>query len=126
MRLITFEKLELTHTCCRPHWYVHDEKSHKCIGGQQRQSVRFSRPMLPSEIEEIRDEESADLQKLAELLAEFEAKVIELDIPIPDFLEQYWEPRMEQVLRENEGSLDMKALREIGVEIHPCAKLADL
>ena len=126
LRWITFEKLELTHTCCRPHWSKHSEKSNVYIGDQQRISVCFSRPMPPSEIEEIRDEESADLKKLTGLLADFEAKVVELDLPIPDFISAYWEPRMEQVLRANEGSLDMEALRRIGVNVHASEKLADL
>ena len=126
LRLITFERLELTHTCCRLRWFRHDEKSHFCIGNEQRETVEFSPPMPLSEIEDIRDEESADLQKLADLLEEFEAKVVELDMPIPDFILQYWELRMQQVLRENEGSLDMKALREIGVKIYPSEKPGDL
>ena len=126
LRLITFERLELTHTCCRLHWSKHQKKSHVCIGNKQRRMVNFRRPMPLSEIEDIRDEESADLKKLAELLDEFQAKVVELDIPIPDFVSQYWAPRMQQVLQEDEGSLDMKALREIGVKIYPSEKPGDL
>ena len=126
LRSITFEKLELTHTCCRPHRSLHSTKGHLCIYGRDWKMSSFSRPMPPNEIKEIHGEESADLQKLAELLAEFETKVVELDLSIPDFISQYWEPRMEQVLRENEGSLDMQALREIGVNIFPSEKPAGL
>lgn len=124
LRFITFEKLDLTHTCCRPHWSRHIGKSQISVGNKQRETVRFSRPMPPSEIEEIRDEESANLQTLAELLAEFEVKMVELDLSILDFISRYWEPRMEQLHRENEGSLDMEALREIGVNILPSEKPA--
>ena len=126
LRLITFERLELTHTCCRLQWSRHDEKSHACIGNKQRTTVEFCPPMPSSEIEDIRDEESAVLQKLAELLEEFEAKVVELNISIRDFIMRYRAPRMEQVLRENDGSLDLEALREIGVKIYPSEKPGDL
>ena len=126
LRSITFEKLELTHTCCRPHRAEHSTKGHACVYEGKCKTISFSWPMPPSEIKEIHDEESADLQKLAELLAEFETKVVELDLSIPDFISQYWEPRMEQVLRESEGSLDMQALREIGVKIYPSEKPAGL
>ena len=124
--MITFERLGLAHTCCRPYWSRHSKKSHICIGREQRNTVQFSRPLSPSEIEEIRDEELADLQKLAELLVEFESKVVELDLPIPDFIWQYWEPRMEQVLQEDEGSLDKETLRESGVKIYSSEGAADL
>ncbi|KAL8788613.1 MAG: hypothetical protein Q9195_007208 [Heterodermia aff. obscurata] len=129
LRLITFEKLELTHTCCRPRLASFSEHPliyHWGLRVAPNRVFRLSRAMGRSEIEEIRDEEAADLQKLAELLAEFEAKVVELDLSIPDFISRYWEPRMEQVLRENEGSLDMEALREMGVKVYSHGETADL
>ena len=99
IRTMTFEELDMTHTCCRKKpfgkfWEIKDE----------------------AEIDEIRDEEAEDLQKLEELLEEFEAKRKELDVPLEKFIKEYWRPRMDEV--RNEGTLDEDALREIGVEVH--------
>ena len=99
VRIMTFEELGLTHTCCCK--YLHGE------GWKIKDKV---------EIDEIRDEEAEDLQKLEELLEEFEVKRKELDIPFEDFIKQYWAPRMKEVLEE--GTLDEAALREIGVEVY--------
>ena len=99
LRIMTFKELALTHTCCCKlgypcHWVIKDK----------------------AEIDEIRNEEAEDLQKLEELLEEFEAKRNELDIPFEDFINEYWGPRMKEVLEE--GTLDEDALREIGVEVY--------
>ena len=98
LRVMTFEELSMTHTCCyRKYiseiWITKDK----------------------AEIDEIRDEEAEDLQKLEELLEEFEAKRKELDIPFEDFITEYWQPRMKEVLEE--GTLDEDALRKIGVKV---------
>ncbi|CAD6569753.1 MAG: hypothetical protein ASARMPRED_003132 [Alectoria sarmentosa] len=69
-----------------------------------------------AEIDEIHEEAAADLQKLEELLEEFEGKMIELDLPLLEFIEEYWWPRMKEVL--NEGELDEEALKEIGVKVY--------
>ena len=101
LRIMTFEKLDMTHTCC---WM------------DPFPSAKFWELKDMAEIEEIHDEEAEDLQKLEELLKEFEAKRKELDIPFGDFIKEYWRPRMDEV--RNEGTLDEEALREIGVEVH--------
>ena len=97
LRIMTFEGLGMTHTCC----YFYDRSF----------SIKNE-----AEIDEIHDEEAEDLQKLEELLEEFEAKRNELDIPFEDFLTEYWQPRMKEVLEE--GALDEDALREIGVQVY--------
>lgn len=102
LRLITFMELGLTHTCCD---YV-------CVKGR----YMFTEIGDQAEIDEIHDEEAADLQKLEELLEEFEAKRIELSLPFLGFLEEYWRPRMVEVL--SEGDLDEEALTEIGVKVY--------
>ena len=99
LRIMTFEELDITYTCCCHNrcdevWMIKDK----------------------AEIDEIRDEEVEDLQKLEELLEEFEAKRKEIDIPFEDFIKEYWRPRMKEVLEE--GTLDEDALREIGVEVY--------
>ena len=102
LRCTTFEALGLTHTCCG--WDgLEDSWVFSKIGDQ-------------SEIDEIHDVEAADLQMLEELLEEFEAKRIELDLPFSDFLKEYWQPRMKKI--RNEGDLNKEALREIGVRIY--------
>ena len=104
LRLMTFKKLGLTHTCCR-------------FGFDHFSGMRlFFRIGDQVAIDEIHEEEAADLQKLEELLEEFEAKRIELDLPFMDFLKEYWRPRMDEVLRE--GELDEEALKELGVRVY--------
>lgn len=102
LRLMTFEELRLTHTCCHPFRDYELFISLFCRIGDQAH--------------EIHDEEAADLQKLEELLGEFESKRIELDLPFLDFLKEYWRPRMDEVLKE--GALDEEGLREIGVKVY--------
>lgn len=108
MRLITFEELGLTHTCC------HHE--HRRNREWEWEFSVFSRIGDQAEIDEIQDVEAADLRKLEELLEEFEARRTELDLPFLDFLREYWRPRMEEVLHQ--GDLDKEALREIGVTVY--------
>lgn len=106
MRLITFEELGLTHTCCH-HEHRRDREWEFSV---------FSRIGDQAEIDEIQDVEVADLRKLEELLEEFEVKRIEFDVPFEDFLQEYWHPRMKEVL--DKGDLDKEALREIGVTVY--------
>ena len=102
LRIMTFEGLRLTHTCCY--------KTLHCESPNGQWIIKDA-----AEIDEIHDEEAEDLQKLEELLEEFEAKRKELDIPFEDFIDEYWRPRMDEVLEE--GTLDEDALREIGVKV---------
>ena len=97
LRIMTFKELDITHTCCQKDFHGWETKD-------------------KAEIDEIHDEEAENLQKLEELLEEFEAKRKELDIPFGDFITKYWQPRMKEVLQE--GTLDEDALREIGVEVY--------
>ena len=101
LRLLTFQELGLKHTCCSQ-VYVDDRC---CLS-------MFFRLKDQAEINEFRDEDSAGLSHLEELLTEFEMKMNELDSPFPDFLMDYWVPRMEQVLDGSEGSSDIEELDE--------------
>lgn len=99
VRYITFEALGMTHTC--------------------HVAFMFDVTCLDSEeTSEIRDEESAMIVQLNELMVEFDRKYDELDVGIRQFLEGYWHTRMEEVLQEKHISRDeaMK-VREIGVII---------
>lgn len=104
LRLMTFEELRITHTCCRMNTKY------------EVAPYLLSRIGDQAEIDEIHEEEAADLEKLEELLEEFEGKMIELDLPLLDFIDEYWSHRMYAVL--NEGELDEEALREIGVVVY--------
>lgn len=65
---------------------------------------------------EIRDEESAMIVQLDELMVEFDRKYDELDVGIRQFLEGYWRTRMDEVLQEQDISPDEAIrVREIGV-----------
>lgn len=83
LRYLTFEALEMTHTC-------HDVS---------RFSVRFPDP---EETSEIRDEESAMIEQLDELMVEFDGKYDELGVGIREFLDGYWHTRMDEVLHEHD------------------------
>ena len=83
LRFLTFRELDLKHTCC--YW--------KFMNGV----FMVMRISDQAEIDEFREEDSEGLSKLEELLTEFEMKMNELDIPFPDFLLDYWEPRMKEV-----------------------------
>lgn len=101
IRFETFERLGLTHTCCKvKKWDILPHFSDQCV-------------------DEIQDEERFLIDKLETLVTEFQAKYIELDVPIIDFLEGYWESRMNEV--ENEDVLDDDAIakiRDLGVVLH--------
>ncbi|KAL4876385.1 hypothetical protein BJY04DRAFT_143346 [Aspergillus karnatakaensis] len=80
LRCFTFDALNLTHTCC-------DELS----------SVMSYDPRprkSESEIAEILEEQQEKLNDLDYLVSEFEAKLEELNLPVLDFLQDYWHPRM--------------------------------
>ncbi|OJJ00791.1 hypothetical protein ASPVEDRAFT_590403 [Aspergillus versicolor CBS 583.65] len=97
VRYLTFEALEITHTC-------------------HSASVFGVRHPDPEECREIREEESTMIVQLDELMVEFDQKYDELGVGIRKFLEGYWHTRMGEVLQGHDIDPDeaMK-LREIGV-----------
>jgi hypothetical protein len=98
LRVMTFEKLALTHTCCY----------------QIRAEVNafFKRPK-PEEAKEIRDLERDDIDLLNTLVAEFEAKWATYKKPFVTFLNRVWKPRMQGV--RNERRVNKDNLRNVGV-----------
>ncbi|KAJ5172896.1 hypothetical protein N7492_005489 [Penicillium capsulatum] len=82
IRMFTFDALGVEHACCV---------------GENLES-RDS-----SEVEEILEEEKPRLEVLEQLVAEFEAKYTELGLPILEFLEIHWHPRMMKYLSERDG-----------------------
>lgn len=102
IRVETFERLELTHTCCE--------------GSSVFDWVPYC---IDQDIEEIQEEEHFLIDRLDTLVTEFHEKYIELGVPIPEFLKGYWESRMEEI--ENEDVLDdedIARIRDLGVAIH--------
>ncbi|KAL8927117.1 MAG: hypothetical protein Q9208_002501 [Pyrenodesmia sp. 3 TL-2023] len=98
LRLVTFEKLGLRHTCCE-------------VGLNGIYDVYAAKP---EEVAEIRDEDHEGIQLLESLLSEFEEK--RGDENIKSFINGYWSTRMEELLAaRDEESVDRIALREIGV-----------
>ncbi|BCS23070.1 uncharacterized protein APUU_31295A [Aspergillus puulaauensis] len=98
VRYLTFEALEMTHTC-----HITYTFGVRCLDSE--------------ETCEIRDEESAMIVQLDELMVEFDRKYDELDVGIRQFLEGYWHTRMDEVLQEQQGISPDESMkvREIGV-----------
>jgi hypothetical protein len=103
VRVMTFDTLGLTHTCHRanPLW------------------TASPRPRLSKEdISEIQSEERFMIQQLESLMTEFDAKLSEVGGTLTLFLEEYWKPRMEEILNADDETLDeeeWRKMREIGV-----------
>jgi uncharacterized protein YchJ len=87
LRVLTFEKLHLTHTCC----YRVIEEVHRI----------FQRP-TPDEAKVIWNLEQADIELLNNLMEEFERRWAAYDKPFAKFVKQVWKPRMRQVQKERE------------------------
>ncbi|KAL9037929.1 MAG: hypothetical protein Q9180_003441, partial [Flavoplaca navasiana] len=95
IRLGTFERLGLRHTCCNNEFGIFET-------------------VEPAEADEIRDEDRDGIQLLESLLPEFEEKLGDEDIK--SFIEGYWSTRMEEVLAaRDEESVDRVGMREAGV-----------
>ena len=97
LRFLTFDELQITHTCCSIDRCTDD------ITGPE-----------PAEVLEIHDEERLLIERLEDLLVEFDLIYRELNVSKVQFLLGYWRPRMDQVLQES-GDIDEEKLRELGV-----------
>ncbi|KAI0834656.1 hypothetical protein F5Y06DRAFT_278556 [Hypoxylon sp. FL0890] len=108
LRVTTFEMLGMKHTCCsyKWRWGLVDilEDGLLCL-------------MDPEEVEEIREEDRHLARLLDTLMEEFEAKLQEMNLPLSEFVEKYWLPRMQEVEKERDelSARDLHAIREIGV-----------
>jgi hypothetical protein len=87
LRVLTFEKLSLTHTCC---YRIYDE----CWG-------YFTRPS-PEEAQIIHDLERDDIHLLDRLVADFDEKWATYTKRFVTFMNRVWKPRMQVVLQERE------------------------
>ncbi|KAL2836883.1 hypothetical protein BJY01DRAFT_251762 [Aspergillus pseudoustus] len=99
IRYLTFEALELTHTCHRT----------------TRRSGRGTR-LEPEEVDEIREEESLLLEELDQLVLEFKRQYSELGVGIYEFIFDYWWPRMDEIVPpEDDKPLERRRIRAAGV-----------
>jgi hypothetical protein len=102
LRVLTFEKLSLTHTCC---YRIHAE----CQGG-------FSRP-TPEEAQIIHDLERDDIHVLDRLVADFEDKWATYTKRFVTFMNRVWRPRMQVVLQERETDRETYQAELIGMGV---------
>lgn len=107
LRFVTFERLEMTHTCC----VYHDEMERNDYFRVFDDNARV----------EIQEEESADLNQLETLMLEFRHAFTDLGAPLPEFLQGYWTTRMDEVMSGNEAISEEEASRiwELGVTWEP-------
>ncbi|KAF9887780.1 hypothetical protein FE257_009586 [Aspergillus nanangensis] len=91
IRLCTFHKLNLTHTC-------HSK----------------SRNLGPDDMEEILEEERFSIRELEMLTTEFTSKYHELGLGLPEFLIEFWTPRMEDV--PTPDAEEIQRIRSVGVK----------
>ena len=102
IRFETFEKLNLTHTCCSPAF-----------------DKLFDRQLVDSKINEIQEEERQLIARHEELVREFEDKYEDGRGTASSFLRGYWKTRMREVFEAGRSmnEEESNALRELGMEI---------
>ncbi|KAF2788778.1 hypothetical protein K505DRAFT_366174 [Melanomma pulvis-pyrius CBS 109.77] len=106
IRLLTFERLGLTHTC-------HDH-------GHYKFGCDPKLPLAASEIFDIQFVENSDIDLLEDLLEEFEEAMQEHTGSIWDFIDGYWKDRMDQIMSERDKPIqeEEEQARQLGVTIH--------
>jgi hypothetical protein len=102
LRILTFEKLSLTHTCC---YRIRDE----CRG-------YFTRPS-PEEAQIIHDLERDDIHVLDRLVADFEDEWATYTKRFVTFMNRVWRPRMQVVLQERETDRETYQAELIGMGV---------
>ncbi|PTU20610.1 hypothetical protein P175DRAFT_0224641 [Aspergillus ochraceoroseus IBT 24754] len=102
LRACTFETLSLRHTC-----RFHNGRDHT-IG-----RVKLD------DIAEVQAEDRLLVERLAELVSEFDSKYRTLGVSLPVFLRGYWESRMKAVQQEEEvfDEDEARRMREVGVTV---------
>lgn len=96
LRFVTFQTLEIIHTCDHP-------------GNND-----------PDELGQLQSEQEDMLMELEQLLLEFSSVYKALDVSLLDFLGGYWLERMEEVLRRDQlpNQEQISQMREMGVIVH--------
>jgi hypothetical protein len=99
-RVLTFEALSLTHTCC---YRISEERCGS-----------FSRPTR-DEAEVIYDHERDDINLLDTLVKEFEAQWTNYNKPFVTFMNRVWRPRMRRVRQVKDEEAYAAEVRRLGV-----------
>ncbi|KAI9689431.1 MAG: hypothetical protein M1822_010082 [Bathelium mastoideum] len=104
VRWATFQRLGLTHTCCR----------------YDRQMTSGLPSYLDAaEVKEIQAEETEDIELLETLLSEFEPRLREIDGNFVTFLEGDWRIRMDEVTKSQSlAPGEKRRIEELGVVVH--------
>lgn len=105
IQFLTFQRLELTHTCCK----------------YNRHTALFD-IFDDDDRTEIQEEESEGLAQLASLMSEFEHVYVDQGVLPSRFLEGYWTTRMDEVMSKNGDRMDegeVRQIRELGVVLKP-------
>jgi hypothetical protein len=107
LRAMTFEGLLLTHTCC-----------HKAYTKDYWDQIRSLSRSSPEEIEMIQKDEQAELDRLEDHVAEFEAGWNAYEESFESFIWKVWRPRM-QAVRQGDKNRDehIADLVDVGVKL---------
>lgn len=108
VRCLTFEELELTHTCCT---HFLDQILPRDNNSNSNNSNN------DDDVHEIHDEEQHLLAQLEDLLLEFEVAKRDLGGSTAAFLKGPWRARMDEVLHESPGEWDPARLWSVGVHV---------
>ncbi|KAI9657832.1 MAG: hypothetical protein M1831_004068 [Alyxoria varia] len=113
IRMATFQRLQLTHTCsCYSFDHHHGHYHPRCWGHSARNSKRNE-----DDINEIRDEEAGIIEQLETLMDEFE-QAYDTDESLETFFHGYWFDRMEKFLGEEKPEVEvLNAARNLGVKL---------
>ncbi|KAL3480931.1 hypothetical protein BJX99DRAFT_254257 [Aspergillus californicus] len=103
LRYITFEALELTHTC-----HIKDDPVYF-----EWDEMTFKR-MDAGDVLEVREEEATLIHQLDQLMAEFSQKYNELGLDLHDFIREYWKGRLDEVLTEEVDPEEAERVRALG------------
>ena len=104
LRVLTFERLSLTHTCC---YQVLLERRGR------------ARRLTAEEADVIHEQERDRLELLDDLVAQFEAKWAAYDKPFVTFMNRVWKRRMRQIEMEGQADREMylAGLLRMGVRL---------
>ncbi|KAJ5604459.1 hypothetical protein N7510_009613 [Penicillium lagena] len=112
IRLMTFDALDLRHTCCRKGDSLHED------------SILY---LEETEIDEIRDEEHLLLEDFERLFAELSAKFEKSGLLIMEFLQGPWYQRMVEFLSQLDPYDEeyAKGHRSIGLKVEITESIPD-
>ncbi|TPX12915.1 uncharacterized protein E0L32_006795 [Thyridium curvatum] len=114
IRVITFHRLEMKHTCCS---YISQESRKDVTPDILAGRYKIVDIMEPEEVAEIQEEDQHQALHLEALVAEFITKYKEENTSFYDFFFEYWWQRMIEVEAEREHICadDLREIRRTGV-----------